>query len=388
MANLNYEKIDSISTHYYNLGLECAKVRNLTGAIEYLKRSLEADKRNTEARNLLGLCYYECGEIVEALSAWVVSKHFSPEKNLADYYLEEVQGNPVALDSMDQAVAKYNRALEDARNGKNDMAVIQLKRAVSMHPNFIRAILLLALLAMMDNDSDRALKLVNRVLSIDCANTVALRYKAEIEGAVATGKAMNQSARDIVQESFSSSKLEAEVVKEEELDDGPNMMAFISLIAGILIGVAVVFFLVVPSREQRIRDDYLAKEKNYSENLNIKITRINSLENDVVQLQLQKTELEELLREAKEELETVHFDAPEQAQAFKDLFAATEAYIDFAVNKQIQAANNRLPDEALKNKALEALQAVDLEQIPDAGAKTLYNTMLTEIQGGQEQEQE
>ena len=288
MSDLNYEKIDAISARYYNLGLECAKVRNLSGAIEYRKRSLEADKRNTDARNLLGLCYYETGEVVEALGAWVVSKHFDSEHNLADYYLESVQGDPVALDAMDQAIQKYTRALEDAWDGKNDISVIQLKRAVSMYPNFIRALLLLALLSMMDNDLDRAGKLVNRFLAIDCANTVALGYKAEIENALSTGKAMNNSAKDVVEESFSATKLETDAINEEVIDDGPNIMAFVSLIAGLVIGVAVVFFLVLPSREHSIRNEYMSKEKDYSENLNLKLAKINTLENEIAQEALER----------------------------------------------------------------------------------------------------
>ena len=50
-----YRKIWQQSAHYYNRGLECAKVRDLSGAAVLLKRSLELNKRNTDARNLLGL---------------------------------------------------------------------------------------------------------------------------------------------------------------------------------------------------------------------------------------------------------------------------------------------------------------------------------------------
>ncbi len=380
---LDYEKLDAISAHYYNLGLESAKVRNLSGAIGYLKQSLQADKRNTDARNLLGLCLYEMGEAVEAISAWVVSKHFEPDNNIADYYLEEVQGNSVLLDSMDQAIAKYNRGLEDALDGKYDMATIQLKRAVSMYPNFVRALLLFALLAMMDNDLERAGRLVNRVLNIDCANVTALRYKREIEAANASGKAMNQNARDIVEESFSATKLEADAVNEEEIDDGPNVMAFISLIAGILIGVAVVFFLIVPSREQSIRSEFLAEEKDYSENLNIKIAKIKSLEDELSQLTLQKQEVDKALQEAEAMLEYVHFDEPEQAEAYKALYAATESYIAFLVDKKVAEATGGTADEALKAAALKALEAVDVSKVADTGAKSLYDTMLKDVQAGE-----
>ena len=39
-----------------------------------MKRSLKFNKLNIQARNLLGLVYFETGEAVAALSEWVISK--------------------------------------------------------------------------------------------------------------------------------------------------------------------------------------------------------------------------------------------------------------------------------------------------------------------------
>ena len=50
-----YKKILMASNSFYNEGLERANVRNLSGAIESLKKSLELNKMNMDARNLLGL---------------------------------------------------------------------------------------------------------------------------------------------------------------------------------------------------------------------------------------------------------------------------------------------------------------------------------------------
>ena len=54
-----YKKILMASNSFYNEGLERANVRNLTGAVESLKKSLQYNKMNTDARNLLGLVYFE-----------------------------------------------------------------------------------------------------------------------------------------------------------------------------------------------------------------------------------------------------------------------------------------------------------------------------------------
>ena len=57
-----------IANAYYNIGLEKAKSRDLTGAVTALKKSLRFDKYQTDARNLLGLIYNEIGEVGSALS--------------------------------------------------------------------------------------------------------------------------------------------------------------------------------------------------------------------------------------------------------------------------------------------------------------------------------
>ena len=58
--------------------MEKAGVRDLSGAIESLKISLRFNKLNIDARNLLGLIYYEMGEVVTALTEWVISKNLQP----------------------------------------------------------------------------------------------------------------------------------------------------------------------------------------------------------------------------------------------------------------------------------------------------------------------
>ena len=123
-----YKKIVKMSNTYYNMGLAKARVRDLSGAADLLRRSVRIDKRNVNARNLLGLVYFEMGECVAAFAEWVISKNIKPEKNVADTYLKAVQSNPNKLNLMNQSIKKYNIALEAARQGSTDMAIIQLKK--------------------------------------------------------------------------------------------------------------------------------------------------------------------------------------------------------------------------------------------------------------------
>ena len=79
---------------YYNEGLEKAGVRDLTGALNSLRQSLKFNKNNIEARNLLGLVYFELGEVVAALSEWVISKNLRGEKNMMEDTIAAVATAP------------------------------------------------------------------------------------------------------------------------------------------------------------------------------------------------------------------------------------------------------------------------------------------------------
>ena len=176
-----------ISNTYYNMGLEKAKVRDLSGAVVILKKSLQFNKKNTDARNLLGLVYYEMGETVAALSEWVLSKYLQPEENLADYYINTIQKNQTALDATNQTIKKYNAALAAAKGGNEDLAIIQLRKVVSLNPHFVRAQQLLALLYIHIKDYGKAAKCLNRARKVDFNNTTTLKYLHEISTKIDTG---------------------------------------------------------------------------------------------------------------------------------------------------------------------------------------------------------
>lgn len=63
----NYRRIVSTSNILYNKGLEQAKVRDLSGAIRSLRQSLEFNKLNTNARNLLGVIYLRKARLYQHL---------------------------------------------------------------------------------------------------------------------------------------------------------------------------------------------------------------------------------------------------------------------------------------------------------------------------------
>ena len=120
--------LEQIANCYYNLGLERARLRDLSGAAELLKKSLTFDKYQKDARNLLGLIFFECGETADALVQWVISMNLLPQDNIADHYLDEVQRKPAILRICSDNVKRYNQALDYAQNNNEDLAIMQLNQ--------------------------------------------------------------------------------------------------------------------------------------------------------------------------------------------------------------------------------------------------------------------
>ena len=144
---MNYtEKILHQSNYWYNDGLRKAQIRDMSGAITSLRKSLQYNRANIDARNLLGLVYYGRGEVAEGLVEWIISKNLKPKDNLADRFIDEVQKSAKKLEQINQAVKKYNQCLIYCEQQGEDLAIIQLKKVVADHPTFLKAYQLLSLL--------------------------------------------------------------------------------------------------------------------------------------------------------------------------------------------------------------------------------------------------
>lgn len=287
-----FERLSRQSNAFYNKGLERAKVRDLSGAAVMLKKSLEINKENTNARNLLGLVYFEMGEAVAALSEWVISKHFQPEHNDADYFMEKVQSDSAAFDSMNQTLKKYNQALINAKQGSDDLAVLQLKRVISMNPRFIQALLLLALLYIKNGDYEKAKRCLAKVQKVDVANVTAFRYLEEIR--LHTQQAEEAASGKKLQDELPASMPIVPVNSYKE--DKPNFAAFLTFFFGIFIGVIVIYYMAVPNIRRGIMEEYNQKERDYSAALSASDATIDSLRSDITILQTKIDDLERTLR--------------------------------------------------------------------------------------------
>jgi len=185
-----YKRTAHLSDKLYNQGLERLKASDFTHGINSLEKSVAINKNNTTARNLLGLALFEVGHIGDALTHWVISTSLDNNDNPAEGYLDRAHKNSRALEKLNDAVVMYNHALGHIRQKSDDLAIIQLKKAVENNPRFVDALNLLALCHLIQNDKERAIIAVERALSVDIQNPIANRYYSMLNP---KGKAVRQA---------------------------------------------------------------------------------------------------------------------------------------------------------------------------------------------------
>ncbi len=348
-----YRKIISASNSFYNDGLKKAKVRDLSGAIVSLKKSLKLNKKNTDARNLLGLVYYEMGEVVAALSEWVISKNFQTDENIADKYIAAIQKNPSRLETINQTIKKYNNALIHAKQGNGDLAVMQLEKVVSLNPKFIRSYQLLALLYMQQEQYKKAYKCLSKAKKIDINNTLTLYYMEQLpqkqtetsmekkeEPEKRTSKIF-QPETDVPASAFNPS-----TYKEERF----NFWPYLNLIIGAALGIAVVYFLLVPTAKKSVAAKYEKQFNEYTNELSAQSAKMTSLENE-------KKTLEKEVEDLQEKLNDLAADGID-ADTYSKFYKAIKYYM------------NGNPKEAAKT-----LSGVKESAIENKTAKEIYNTI-------------
>ena len=324
------QKIQLAANSFYNRGLELATERDLSGAAGYLKRALELNKYHTDARNLLGLIFYEMGETSDALVQWVISVNLQPEENRADHYLDEVQRKPGQLEIASQTIKKFNQALVYAQNGSDDLAVLQLKRVVEERPNYVKARLLLAVLYMQHEDFAKAGRSLYKVLQIDKNNKKASRYMEYVKSR--TGKA--DVERRKMKNAFSHRQMQDDdVILPPTYKENTGWQSIINIGIGLILGAVMIFFLVIPARERSLNYEHNQEMLSYTDRLNLANQELAELENELSQYRQQNEEAQAQIAEMQGNSNSVlaqYATVAEILQAYRneDFRTAVQLYID------------------------------------------------------------
>lgn len=342
------KRVLQISNVYYNQGLEQASVRNLSSAVESLEKSLKFNKNNIMARNLLGLVYYEMGETVDALSEWVISQNYQPEDNEASRYLDAVQQNRNQLETINQTIKKYNLALNYCKQDSRDLAIIQLKKVLSMNPRLVRGHQLLALLYMQEDKLELAKKTLRNAGKIDANNTLTLRYLKEVNARLRE-KGTSKKPKDDDLISYQSGN--ETIIMPKRFKEYSLGSTLLYIMLGLIIGAAATMCLFVPSVRSQANADAQRKLLEASDTIATNGQTIKELEGQVAELQAQLEEIADSTAQAEDQL-----------GSYENLL---KAYASFSSGDMAAAG--------------EAIEKVD-KSFLSKSAKQIYKDLNTQVQ--------
>ncbi len=368
-----YKKICATSNLYYNWGLDKARVRDLSGAVESLKLSLKYNKRNTDARNLLGLVYHEMGETALAIREWVLSTNFYPKqdgKNLAEGYLAMFQEEGL-LESAGKAVRKFNLALSYCYSDGYDLAMIQLKRVCSNYPRYVKAHQLLGLLYLREENWHQARRVLEKCLKIDNGSPLTQKlYQEALRMTEAEEHTAQQSRGHHSKESVRYMDDNETIISPMPPRGSFNLVnGLIYGAIGIALGVSFSLFLVMPARVASERASYEEQTREIAEQIDAKNASIADLERQIDALERDKTDLEDEIQAFSE--------TGGGTDATGQLILAARAYIDNPENVrtvgEYLASADSLGDPGALGESYRQLYSALVAAVGPSLAEDAYN---------------
>lgn len=356
-----FQKALRISNTYYNDGLEKAKVHNLSGAIISLKRSLKFDKRNIQARNLLGLVYYEIGEVVDALSEWVISKNFQPEDNDAGRYLNSIQRSQGQLSNISQTIRKYNQALEYCKQGNRDLALIQLRKVLSLNPRLVKGHQLMALLQIQEGKYEQARKSLRNAARQDANNTLTQRYMMEVNELLKEQNSRKRKKKRPEDDLISYQSGNETIIMPKRFREYSFGSTLVYLMLGLAVGAAVTYFLIVPNMRKEAMDDARQQILAANDTITTDSQTIKSLEKQIEELNTQLTQAGEDNKEIEARI-----------KAYEQLLNAYVYYTDAEYSKAGETIS-KVKQKYLSENAKTIYASID-EKINTEYVKELYKT--------------
>lgn len=293
-----FKNITKLSNKFYNQGLKNLKDNNLSDAIESFYKSIQFNKNNYNSRNLLGLTYFQTGCIGNAIKEWIISSSITKENNLAVYYMEIIQKNSSYVETLNEATKIYNKSLKTIKLKNEDLAIIQLKKAIDINANLLEAYNLLAFCYLSQKNSNKASELVNKVLSKDSGNKTANHYN-NILNTINKASTKTTTLNPIKQQLSGRTSIE----NKPSYDDNKKLTnakaKALSLIIGILISSTIFYLIFLPITNKNIKNKLLSTtteldglQLKYTQDIASRETEINDLMKEINDIKVEKADLD------------------------------------------------------------------------------------------------
>ena len=317
------------SNYWYNDGLQKAKIRDLSGAVKSLRKSLQYNQANIAARNLLGLVYYGRGDVIEALVEWILSKNIQSHDNIANYYISKVQEVPGELETINQAVKRFNQSLDYARQNGEDLAIIQLKKVVAAHPTYVKAYQLLALLYIHTEQYGSARTMLRTAHALDKTDEITLRYMHELNQ-IRKSRTLNIKERDTgkqEQQTVTYSIGNETIIQPVPtgLKENSGLHTLVNIAIGLAVGIAFMWFLVMPAVTTSRQKETNQQTAQFSDQIAEQDAQISALQKELEEYRSTSKESENAKATAESTQEkTLYLEVEDQGRGIEDVEQAME----------------------------------------------------------------
>jgi len=191
-------------------------------------------------------------------------------------------------DDIKSAIDLYNKALDDLKSGNEDIAIIALKKAISIYPAFYEAMNLMGLCYLTLGDEGNARRMFNKVIKMDDNSLKAYDYLNKLDGKVQD----DDSGSNVRIRKYNRVAAETVSWLKSGLSPEKNSPYYMKYIVGFLLGILMlsIIWIIVPTSSP-IRIDIGGIFK-----------RSESVSPQITKLEKEKNELANRLKDANEAL--------------------------------------------------------------------------------------
>ena len=216
-----------------------------------------------------------------------------------------------------------------------------------MNSRFVQARQLLALLYMNSQEWEKAKKELEKAHSIDANNTMTLRYLKEVDEMMPAEEEHARKRKEaIVYQSGNDT-----VIQPLGKKDRSWLQTLVNMLIGVVIGVGIAWFLVLPARIQQAQEEVNARYKAVSEQLDAKNVQVNELTTQINELTQEKDSLSSSLSAAQADRV--------QIQANTELIEAVLMHMNGTGDEMAVAdALEKIDREYMQNEATESFKAL------------------------------
>lgn len=278
------------------------------------------------------------------------------EENIYGEELKEIKKNKTELYKANQIIKKYNQALNYAKQGNDDLAMLQLKNVVSAIPNFEDAYLLMSLLSIKAEDYEAAKESLNSILEINPENESAKEYMKEFQIEPDEKKAAKEEteSKEKVKNTSKPKKIKNPFGSDSVQTSSSEKSPMFYMVTGLIIGVIVSVALIYPTVKASFNHKNSTQVEDYKEQILAKDTQLKANEKKI-------KEAEEAQEKAEKELEE-YIGTSKKDGIYDLLLSALQQYAD-------------------KNytESADALLDIDSKKLTTKNMKKIYNDLTQKV---------